>query len=274
MKTIVAPTDFSAISLNAVNYAADMACIIGTELSLIHVCAVPMAFSEVPISYNIAETVKNAENRINSLKEKMIYRTGERIKIHTEVKQGDVVLEIDDYCASVNPYAVVMGSESADAFERFLFGGKTISAIKQLSLPVIVVPPEVKFASIKKIGLACDFKKILDTIPVKEIKSMVDEFHAELHVLHVSAESGDSFNPETEEEAGWFHEVMEELRPIYHFINGNDIEKGLNEFAENNKMDMLIVVPKKHSLLGKIFQPSHTKQLVLHTHVPVMAIHE
>ena len=67
---------------------------------------------------------------------------------------------------------------------------------------------------------------------------------------------------------------MEELRPIYHFIKDDDVEKGLNEFAENNKLDLLIVVPKKHSLLGKIFQPSHTKQLVLHTHIPVMAIHE
>jgi len=34
MKTIIAPTDFSAVSLNAVNYAADMAQDINAELIL------------------------------------------------------------------------------------------------------------------------------------------------------------------------------------------------------------------------------------------------
>jgi nucleotide-binding universal stress UspA family protein len=37
MQTIVTPTNFSAASLNAVNYAADMACVIGANLSLLNV---------------------------------------------------------------------------------------------------------------------------------------------------------------------------------------------------------------------------------------------
>lgn len=275
MKTIVTPTDFSAISLNAVNYAADLACVICTDLSLIHVCPIPLALSEVPVpAYSITELVADAGEQMKLLKEKIMYRTGERIKINTEVKQGDVVSGIDDYCASVNPYAVVMGTESAGVLERFLHGGKTISAMRKLSWPLIVVPPDVKFASLRKIGLACDLKKVAETIPVKEIKSLVKEFQAEFHVLHVSTESGNSFRDETVKESGWLQDILGELNPQYHFINDTDIEKAVNEFAEKNNLDLLIVIPKKHNLISKIFKHSHSKRLVLHTHVPVMAIHE
>jgi nucleotide-binding universal stress UspA family protein len=276
MKTIVAPTDFSTASLNAVNYAADMACVIGTSLSLLHVCPIPVSFSDVPApAYSTAELVADAEEQMKLVKEKLLYRTKDRIKVTTEVKQGDVVLGIDELCHAVNPYAVVMATESNGAFERFLFGGKTINAVRELNWPLIIVPPDVQFTSLKKIGLACDLKNVIDTIPVKEIKNLVKEFHAELHVLHANTESDGTLTAETVEESGWLQEILGDLNPEYHFIKGaDDIEQSINEFAEKNNLDLLIVIPKKHNLISKIFKHSHTKQLVLHAHVPVMAIHE
>jgi nucleotide-binding universal stress UspA family protein len=276
MKTIIAPTDFSATSLNAVNYAADMACVIGTSLSLLHVCPIPVSLSDVPSpAYSTAELVANAEEQMKTVRENILYRTKDRIKINTEVKQGDVVLGIDEYCHTINPYAVVMATESNSAFERFLFGGKTINAVRQLAWPLIVVPPGVQFTSIKKIGLACDLKNVTDTIPVKEIKDLVKEFRAELHVLHATNQADGTLTAETVEESGWLQEILAGLNPEYHFIKGAaDIEQSINDFAEKNNLDLLIVIPKKHNLISKIFQHSHAKQLVLHAHVPVMAIHE
>lgn len=276
MKTIVAPTDFSIASLNAVNYAADMACVIGTSLSLLNVCPIPVSLSDVPSpAYSTAELVANAEDQMKVLKENILLRTSDRIKITTEIKQGDVVMGIDELCHNVNPYAVVMATESNAAFERFLFGGKTINAVRQLAWPLIVVPPDVKFTSIKKIGLACDLKNVIDTIPVKEIKNLVKEFHAALHVLHANTESDGTLTAETVEESGWLQEILGDLNPEYHFIKGaGNIEQSINEFAEKNNLDLLIVIPKKHNLISKIFEHSHAKRLVLHAHVPVMAIHE
>ena len=102
---------------------------------------------------------------------------------------------------------------------------------------------------------------------------MVNNFNAELHVLHISPHSG-SFSKVTNEESKWLQEILGELHPKYHFIIDTDIEKGIAEFAEKNNLDLLITIPKKHNLISKFFQHSHSKQLVLHSHVPVMAIHE
>ncbi len=273
MKTILAPTDFSSISLNAVNYAAEMANAVNTDLLLIHVCSMPMIFSEMPANaHGIAELVENAEEQMLQLKEKIESKAGAKMKVTTKVMQGEVVPEIISYCSLINPYAVVMGTESTGALERILLGGKTISAMRQLLWPLIVVPPEAKFASIQKICLACDFRNVMETIPVREIKSLVNEFHAEFHILHVSTESGDS--AKAAKESRWLQILLGDLNPKYHFITGTDIGKSICKFSKKSKFDLLIVIPQKHSLINKVFRRSHSKRLVLQTDMPVVAIHE
>lgn len=272
MKPVVAPTDFSAISLNAVNYAADMAAMLDVNLNLLHVYAIPVPVSEVPMPVmNVKDMEAEANSKIEELRDKLIRRTGGRIEIRTEVRPGNVLTEIVSYCKRLRPYAIVMGAESTTAFERVLLGGRTVEALKQMEWPLIIVPPNATFKNIRKIGFACDFREVVESVRVKEITDIVDEFKAELHVLHVS---GDSFSPETVQESGWLQEMLGSLNPQYHFLNGPEIEKELCDFAEKNNLDLLIIIPKKHSLVSRIFQHSHSKRLVLHTHVPVMAIHE
>lgn len=275
MKSIIAPTDFSAISVNAVLYAADMACATGNSLVLLHVCPPPLVFSEIPASsYPAERTFAEAEQQIEELKESLSIRTGGHIPIITEIRQGNVVDEIGEYCSAHPAYAVVMGAERAGMLERILEGGKTITAINQLSWPLIIIPPEAKFTSIRKIGLACDFRKVVETIPTREIHDLATKFHAELHVLHVSNETGATFSPVTIEESAWLQDIIGDLKPVYHFINGTEIEKEVTAFAHTHNLDMLIVIPKRHNLVERIFGHSHSKRMALHSHIPVLSIHE
>jgi nucleotide-binding universal stress UspA family protein len=274
MKTIIVPTDFSEISLNAVKYAADMACVLNSDLAILHVVGIPKNFIESsPPIYSVTELVEQAEKQLKLLKIQMLVRTHNKIDVFIKTIIGEFVSVLDDYCAMFKTYAIVMGAESAGFVERIFFGGKTISAVKKLPYPLIVVPNKAEFTGLKKIGLACDFKDVIETIPVYDIASLLKACSAELYVLHVS-QDGDSFSEETDEEAGLFQTILGEFNPKYRFIQGADVEKGITEFADKNKLDLLIVIPKKHNLVGQLFHRSRSKQLVLQSHVPVMAIHE
>lgn len=275
MRILLAPTDFSATSINAVNYAADMASLTGHQLVLLHVCPPPLVFSEIPASaYPAERTFAEAEQQIRELKEKIITRTEGHIQVISEIRQGVVVDEIGEYCSMHPVYTVVMGAENAGMLERLLEGGKTNTAISQLSWPLIIVPPDVKFSSIRKIGLACDFRKVVETIPTREIHDLVSTFNAELHVLHVSNETANTFSPVTIEESAWLQDIIGDLKPVYHFITGTEIETEITAFADTQKLDMLIVIPKRHSLVAKIFGHSHSKKMALQSHIPVLSIHE
>jgi nucleotide-binding universal stress UspA family protein len=274
MKTIIAPTDFTPGSLAAVNYAADMACVIGANVYLLHVCQVAVVVSEIPVSdYLLVNQLETAEDRMGSLERTIRSRVGERVKITGKVEQGDVVAEIKKHCEALDTYAVVMGAETASTFERVLVGGRTISAVRNLRWPVIVVPAGVQFSSINKVGLACDYKDVVETIPAQEIKHLVKDLHAQLHILYINRNTETELSAEMIEESAWLQEMFSDLEPEYHYITKDNVENSIIEFADKNHLDLLIIIPKKRNLLNRIFQHSHTKPMVIHSHVPVMAIH-
>ncbi len=275
MNLIVAPTDFSAVSLNAVNYAADMADMLGLNLNLLHVFEIPVPISEIPVpGVDLTELEKESTLQLDNLKEKLFARTGGRLTIHSAIRPGNVLTEIISYCASLRPQAVIMGAEKTSALERAIFGGRTVEALKQLEWPLIIVPPNAVFRNIRKIGFACDFREVVESVRVKEIKELVHEFKAEFHVIHINEGGGEPFSAEMIEESGFLQEMLGDLNPKYHFINSPEIEGAISDFAEKNNLDLLIIVPKWHNLISQIFQHRHSRKLVLHTHVPVMAIHE
>ncbi len=272
MKTILVPTDFSPAALNAANYAADMALAINASLLLLHIYEMPASFSEVPIVMDIENMRQIAEKDITEVKRQLLQKRNGKINIETEVSIGSFFYELKTVCERVQPYAVVMGSQGKSAADLFLFGSHAVHAMKHLAWPLITVPPAVHFSSIKKIGFACDFDHVLDRTPVDEIKLLVTDFKAELHVLNTGKK--ETYNPEIVFESGMLQELLANLKPDYHLISNENTDEGIMDFADKNHIDLLVVLPKRHNLLDKIIHKSHTKQLVLHSHVPVMALHQ
>jgi hypothetical protein len=82
------------------------------------------------------------------------------------------------------------------------------------------------------------------------------------------------FKPETPEEALLLHTMLEELHPAYDYIEHPDVVEGLHEFTESRGFDMIITIPKKHKLLSGLFAKNHTRDLVFHSHIPIMCLHE
>ena len=274
MKTIIVPTDFSAISNNAIDYAADLAKATGSSILVFHAYQVPVSMTDVPIVLlSVEDLQKNNESKMDDVKRSLQERTGDSIKIYTETKLGDTVDELEEVCAKVKPFAVVMGTKGATAMERVLFGSTTLTTIRHLSWPVIVVPPGKKYSTIRKIGFACDFREVVNTTPTHFIKDFVKEFNAELHVLNVDYKNS-HFKPDTPEESVLLHTMLEDLNPKYDFIEDPNIEAGIERFAEKNNLDLVITIPKKHKLLEGLFRKSHTKDLIFHSHLPIMCVHE
>lgn len=272
MKTILIATDFSPAALNAANYAADMALAINADMLLLHVYQIPVSYSEIPLALNLEDMQQSAEREINELKEQLTRKTNGKLNISTEVRMGVFSQELKTVCERIKPYTVVMGSQGTTAAERLFFGGHTVYAMQHLMWPLITVPTKAKFSSVKKIGLACDFDKVVNTTPVEEIKMLVKDFNAELHVLNTGRK--EVFDSEIVFQSGLLQEMLAALKPNFHFITNNNTDEGIMDFAEKNHIDLLVVLPKRHGLLDKLINKSHTRQLVLHIHVPVMALHK
>jgi hypothetical protein len=76
------------------------------------------------------------------------------------------------------------------------------------------------------------------------------------------------------EQEAFMAELLKDFKPYYQTIVSADVTHGINWFVEKEKLDMVVVIPKKHRLTEKLFSRSQTRELVYHTHVPVLCIHE
>ncbi len=56
-------------------------------------------------------------------------------------------------------------------------------------------------------------------------------------------------------------------------MQNENIEEAIRQFSEENKLDLLIIIPKKHGLFNRLLHESHSKQMVVNTHIPVMSVH-
>jgi nucleotide-binding universal stress UspA family protein len=169
--------------------------------------------------------------------------------------------------------AVIMGSHGTTGFERMIMGSNTLSAIKHIKCPVIVIPPGTTYHGIRKIGLACDFENVVQSTPVEYIKNIVKEFGADLYVLNVH----DKKNAEAEEpmmDTVYLDSMLEDVRPNYVQLTGKNVVESITSFAENSNLDLVMVIPKKHRFIDSLFHRSQSKELITHAHIPIVSIHE
>ena len=69
-------------------------------------------------------------------------------------------------------------------------------------------------------------------------------------------------------------EILAPLNPQYHLITGENADEGIISFVEDNNIDLLVTLPKRRGLLEMLAHRSISKQLVLHSDVPVMSMHQ
>jgi nucleotide-binding universal stress UspA family protein len=277
MKTLVVPTDFSSVSVNAMNYAVDMAQAINAGIVLLHVYNVPVSFTDSPVSpvttVSVEEMKRTSEERLQELKKNLVMVTAGKVDVFTEARLGDTVEELTSICKSVEPLAIIMGSHGATGLERMIMGSTTLTAIRQLRCPVIVVPPGTTYHGIKKIGLACDFENIVQSTPVEYIKNIVREFGADLYVLNVQDIDQDELE-DTIMDTAYLDAMLEDVRPKYVQLTGKDVVESINSFAEHNNLDLVMVIPKKHRFIDSLLHKSQSRELISHTHIPIVSIHE
>jgi len=267
MRTIVVTTDFSAISSNAVHYAADMAVAVKADLYILHVLKVYTLLPEIPWPPEAFQKMEAAaETELQNLKTSLTNYTKNQINVITKLEAGDFKLMLEGLCNTVKPLMIVMGT-TGDPVKRFLSGSNTLTAA-QMNFPIMIIPLTASFHGLKKIVVACDLENLNSTIPVKYFRELYHLFNAEIYILHVHK---DGFPVE---KADSLKDLLKDLQPEFLFINEDNVEEGVHKFLCKNQVDLLLLLPKKHYFPMNIFTRRHSKEIILHESVPIMTIHE
>lgn len=277
MKTILVPTDFSDTAKNAADYAVGLACETGaSRIILYNAYQAPVsADPSMPAVqlFDIDILKKSSEDGLKNFRKELQSRCEESITIETKSEFQLLTSGVESLCKKEVIDLVVMGITGGSKVEEVLIGSNTISVARHVHVPVIIVPQHAKYNSIKEVVLACDFKQVKENTPVEPIKKILSITKAKFFVLNVDYNNKD-FTPATPQENIILQNLFGDFNPEYHFINDKHFTDAINHFVEENEVDLIITIPKKHGWFEGLFKRSHTKQLAYHSHVPLMVVHD
>ncbi|HEX4999497.1 MAG TPA: universal stress protein [Terriglobia bacterium] len=136
---ILCPVDFFPASMHAFDYAVKLARNYDARIHALHVVApvIPAAYgAPLNVGELTADLEKESKRVLARLKAK-----GEKagVPIDTEVRIGDIDVEIHRAIDKRNASLVVMGSHGRRGFERWVMGSVTERMLRRCPVPLIVI---------------------------------------------------------------------------------------------------------------------------------------
>lgn len=270
MKSILVPTDFSTCSINAVHYAADLAANLRAKIVLFHAFHPPIMVTEVPDMLSFQEIkdiqIENLEKLASELKSKH----GENLQIEIVCESGFAVDEIQVYQEANENDLIVMGMKKVGQFTERVIGSITATLMYKSLCPILSIPEGQIFKPFKNIVLASDFKDDNPPLIYLTLVNFVEIFGAHLHLLNVSKNALEMIEASHIEDR--FENTFKNLTHTAHYIKNDDITEGINHFITSKEMDLVMMIPKKHSFWENLFHEPHTKKIAFHANIPVMAL--
>jgi len=277
MKNILLPTNFSKYHENALLFAIDLVKKANGKLFLLHVYDLPIfAMTIIDPTYSGEETMVSNDKTIRQkahekLKKIIDYYELSHIKHRALLREGNVIDEILKAIDTNDIDLVVMGSKGPVESESPFFISTTKSIIDNTSCPVFSIPKTARFNKISKIIYLCnlnyDESKVLNyTIDLAKLYGVC------ITVIHINSTAENL--PLINSEVKVIKEIANKLdcpTTDYELIISKNIMDGLTTYIKENETNVIAMTSYTTHLLEKLFHKSLTKQLLLHTQIPLLA---
>jgi nucleotide-binding universal stress UspA family protein len=275
MKKIVVAVDFSDVSSNAAAYAIALAKTTGASVTLLHVFHLPSINTEALLIPDLEQLEKENEIALSAFEKELCEKYPNNLQITNVARAGFLADELKDYVKETNAGLIVMGITGAGRFEELLFGSNATSMMEDAACPVMIIPAKATYTPIKSVAFACDYKNDKRTLSLAKIKEFVKMLGAKLSIINFLSENeGIDLNKAT---IGInIDSYFEELSPklFFHKAIDGKIAEEIDTFIHTHKIDVLIMVPRKHSFLSNLLHASTTKKMAFQTPIPLLTIHE
>ncbi len=275
MKKILVPIDFSSCSMDAFLYAKNLANTLGYSLKVIHVYSGNLSALEVDILQPNKSTIESLEEYLDffvSPTPDTDASIATLSKIETEVI-SDINISSTLLNLAEDPEIamIVMGTSGSKNIIDKMLGSISSTLAQKANCPVILIREGLKYKDFKNVLYASNYESANEEL-IQEVIDFGNTFRATMHFVHVD----ENDNYETVEDT-IFYKLFEKGDPAFSFnmvnIKNKPVLEGLTQYAEENQVDLIVLVNRHRSHLDNLFQLSLTKKMALNTKFPLMVFH-
>ena len=272
---IVCPVDFSDASLNAVEYATQLAVILKSKLYLINVQPVlqsDLVEAGIGNLSVLKSHIEAARLRFKDMEE--LIQNTYAIECSSEVdvsyKEFDKVVAE----AVTQNDLIVMGTNGIDNLYEFYFGSNAYHLLKHVKAPTLIVPEGCSFAPLKELVYALSYEK--DTRnPIQFLDKLASQLNASITVLHVSKEETLVSREVFKSLDDIIDEVFKETAN-FNFIQlfSEDTVATIEKEMHKRENALLVLYAKELNLLDKLFDEKYIRKICEEANFPLLVIHE
>ncbi len=270
MKKILLPTDFSRASERAIHYALAMFSDTACEFTLLNTYTTNTQ-PEIAM-YVLDDLQANAENLMKGFLKGL--RQFAKESLHTFKTEYIPISTASaiEILNQTNQYdLVVLGASGAG--NNLLFGSVATDVVRNVKANTLIIPNNTPISPIKNVAMAVDYNQVSDLKVFDNLKDMLAKKDAQLTLLTVlkDNQSADELDGLTKYE---YHNYFNNCKVNDFYIKNADVEKGIKEFLEIHRADMLVMLSRHHSFLDVIFNRSITRKFAYHPSIPLLSIYD
>ena len=273
MNNILVPIDFSEPARNAATYALEFAKQTSAKVTFLHVYPMPTVATEMPVLLSSYDEIEHDSlNLLKQMAEELRSKLNYTSPIECLVGPGYLLETVKEVVKEKSIDLIIMGITGAGAITERLIGSNATVIIKHVNCSTLVVPTEAAFKPIHTIAFATDFENIENSTAVKEIKNICETFNSKLRIVNV-VHPHQVLSYDKSLSGMLLDSIFDKTDHSIHLPEG-DLADGINKVVDEQKADLLVMIPRKHAIFSEIITERHTKKMAFHTHIPLLTIHE
>jgi nucleotide-binding universal stress UspA family protein len=278
VKKILVPVDFSEMAQCLVRYAVSMARATGAELHFLHVYQAPVvsadAFVYVPDADTLEHMKTNHVDRLRNLVQSECSAQQASIYIAMDGIYGVAEDEIIAQAKQVSSDLILMGLQGSGYLRERLLGNTATHLFLHAPVPVLAIHPKTEFAPFRNVVFAYDQRTFNNKALLRPLRAITDFLGARLHVLSIVSELHDFPMLADSLRSNALDPGFPEDSTSYHIIQHDDAVEGLKEYCEENTIDLVTLVARKHSWLSNLLSERVSKKTAFRLELPVLALHD
>ncbi|HAW53251.1 MAG TPA: hypothetical protein DCX54_13135 [Flavobacteriales bacterium] len=272
MQRILIPVDFSTSSRAAIDYALEIYSPDKYTYVLLHAFGSSRT-NEFLISIDdIIES--DIEKKLELERDHIIRVSGDdQIKVELKWEKCEIIEAIERLIEHIPIKLVVIGSENGISWsgDSNLNNVKTMNFVKEISLPLLIVPVNGRLRNPKDVLFATRLNGIKDQEDVAPLIDLVRNCLSRLDIINVGTDKqeGHEINKKLERTVDGFFENL----PIeMHALESREVFKSIVEFTEEHHSDLVCILYRKHNLLERVLRESVSEQIMADLRWPLLTL--
>lgn len=289
---VLIPIDFSAYSLKACDFGFRVAAKMQVEVVLLHVHFTPIYIPSLQYSTDhygippiensasirsVIETIhKELDDLVKVIDKKIEDGIYPKVKYTCMLREGVPEEEILSYARHEKPLIIVMGTRGEHQKDLELIGSVTAEVIERSPVFVYAIPeqaPSKSIEDIHKVALFTSFDQ-RDLIAFDSLITTFKDNHFEVTFIHINShEQKRTWNEITL--AGikeYFKKQYPQLEFNYLTVDEEHLLNNLDQFVQENKIDMICTSNYKRNIFARLFNPSIARKMLFHANTPLLVI--